>query len=112
MANEPTVANTKLFVFYQFWVYLIMVGWVFYGTSFILEDDIKNCGDTTDLIFPGVSMHVEFLVISTTVLIFLSYGLFFYILFRIMLGILTYRTYLSWCKYDENQQNMIKEKEN
>lgn len=42
-ANDPTLAETKLYVFGTFWLYLFIAGWIIYGSTFIYSEDIQKC---------------------------------------------------------------------
>lgn len=40
-ANDPTMAETRLKVYFQVWIYIFNIGWVIYGSSFIYTDKIN-----------------------------------------------------------------------
>ena len=42
-ANDPTLAETKLYVFGTFWLYLFIAGWIIYGSTFVYSKEISEC---------------------------------------------------------------------
>ena len=39
-ANDPKLAESKLFIYGRLWLYLIESAWVLYGSTFIYSDEI------------------------------------------------------------------------
>lgn len=37
------MAESRLFIYMRFWLYLLEAGWIVYGTSFIFNEEIENC---------------------------------------------------------------------
>ena len=99
-ANDPTMAETRLYVFGTFWLYLFMATWIIYGSTFIYSDEISQCVDTTFEIFGDTVQRVAELRITALVLIVLGYLNLIGILLLACAGCCMYCVYKSWTKVD------------
>ena len=42
-ANEPTLADIRINIFFRFWLNLFEAGWIIYGSTFIYSEEVQDC---------------------------------------------------------------------
>jgi len=42
-ANDPAIAEGKIFIFIRFWLFLFEAAWILYGSTFVFSDEFANC---------------------------------------------------------------------
>ena len=80
----------KVELFYGVWVFVIEIGWIIYGSTFIYDDG--NCSSEYEEKF-GKDISVDTLYITTKVLIIYGYLLMFGLL---LWGLYYLAAYCGW----------------
>ena len=103
-ANEPTIAESRLFVLMRFWLYLMEASWIIYGSCFIYNDDIANCGPSELEKGELAADLVEPLRVTTTVLVIYGYILLVWLCCGCIIFLYCYRNFQSWKQMDKNSR--------
>ena len=105
-ANEPTIAESRLFIMMRFWLFILEASWIIYGTSFIYDEEIENCGPAELEKGELAADLVEPLRITTTVLVIYGYILLLWICCGCLLFIYCYRTVQSWRDIEKKSREL------
>jgi len=99
-AVDPTTAETRLYVFGTFWLYIFEAAWIIYGSTFIYSEEIRECDATTFLAFGATIVRVWELRITATVLIILGYLHLAGIIFLFCFACCIFCVYKKLCEED------------
>ena len=99
-ANDPASQETRLNVYVLYWLHLINIGWVIYGSTFIYNEESSQCDEETEITFRGQSTSVKALHISTIVLMVLGYFVLLYLVLSCVFACCLYKMYVKWNKMD------------
>ena len=103
-ANDPEIAETRLTLFFKFWVYLFEAIWVIYGSTFIYSDKVASCDETAKLAVTDESDwsvdHVETLRIAVIVLLVIGYLVWIWIISSFLFACAVYKLYTTWTQMD------------
>ena len=92
-ANDPKLAETRLFVFVRVWLYLIEANWIIYGSTFIYDDKFEDCSVMEQGDDDLASDHVQDLKITIKVLIIYGYLLIIYLLCGCCIFLVMYKKF-------------------
>ena len=107
-ANDPSLADVRLYIFLRLWLYLLEASWIIYGSSFIYEVEMDEC--EAESVEAGVyaADFVKPLRISTEVLIIYGYLLLLWLVGGFCLALFMYRAYVSYVKADKELAKAMK----
>ena len=106
-AEDPSLSQIKLEVFYGIWVFLAEAVWLIYGNTFIYDSEIANCDSYVNALFKKTTTSVTTLRNTAMVLIIYGYFLLIGIVVAVFFAVGAFLAYRSYVKNDlQTQMNM------
>ena len=91
--REPTMAESRTFLFVRVPNGLFEIAWVIYGSTFVWSDEVAECKETTEHAGNTVFDRVETLRITAQVLIVFGYLYILFVIISIVGVYCMYRAY-------------------
>ena len=106
-AREPSMAESRTFLFVRMPNGVLEIAWVIYGSTFVWSQEIADCKETTQEAGDSAFDRVGSLRITAQVLIVFGYCYIAFVIVSVVGVIFMFKAYKSYISYDlENRQKM------